>query len=142
MDPFSTAVNVVTILNVACKSSMLLYNVFCGIRGAPAEINHYCAILEGLNHTFSALNTLCSTKDLEITLSDGFPSQLASCLTDLKFVRTKLQKSGTRLRESAVRRSWERVKWSISSEVWLEKFFARLQMYHINFDMELSLAQL
>jgi hypothetical protein len=145
MDPFSAAVNVLAVLNTASRASFLLYKVFCGIRDAPTEVKRYANLLEGLSRTFSALHAIHSEDSVGLALSElsgNYSSRLLDCSADLQAVHAKLQRSSLRMKDSPIRKGWERVRWPISSESWIEKFFARVQMYHIQFSLELSCAQL
>ena len=142
MDPFSTSVNVLTMLNIACESSIVLYKLLRGMRTAPIEIACYCTLLKGLNQTFSTLGTLHSEETIRLQLSRDFPQRLGGCLVELQNIQHKIQVSMFRMQDGLLRKSWEMIKWSISSEASLGKCFARLQMYYMEFSMELHGAQL
>ena len=142
MDPFTSLVNVLTILSAAGQTSIYLYDFFRNIRGAPKEVSRYCSLLEGLGHTFSTLHSLYSDDSIRLVLSGDFSSRLGICSRDLQAIQVKIQKSDCRFKDKASLRKWERVKWTIFSKSWLEKFFSRLQLYHVDFAMERHCAQL
>ena len=138
MDPFAASVNVLTVLDITCRSSFLLYRILRGIHDAQAELDRYCTVIENVGLALSALQTLHSEEDITAMFSANFKRQLEACLCDLQKAHLKLEKTSMLMHDTPFRKGWERVKWTLFSENWLEKFFARLQTYNIAFSMELA----
>ena len=142
MDPFSTTASATPLLVVAGQSARLLCQLFNDFRHAPAEIERYCQMLDGLTGTFSALEALQTKDGSRPQLGDDFAERLAACVADLQAVHARIQQSNPTQPKGALQKSWRRLKWSTTSDAWLEKFLGRLHIYHADFALAIACTQL
>jgi hypothetical protein len=142
MEPFSASVNVIALLEAAGLSARLLYRLFRNFHDAPAEVERYCRLLEALTQTFSALEAFQSDDNNALHLADNFAQRLAACVADLREIHARVQQSSSVKTKNAILKSWKRLKWATSSDEWLEKFFDRLNIYHVDFALAIASAQL
>ena len=69
MDPLSISVGVLTLLEAAGLSARLVRQLFYDFRNAPAEIQSYCQLLDGLVLTFSAFEAFESQESSKLYLN-------------------------------------------------------------------------
>ena len=141
MDPISLCASLLAILAASKQSCSLLFIFFRSILHAPKEVYVQSHLLNGLAHSFASLHELCTGYGDSLRLPKHFEAEVRDCLNDLQLVETKLRALGLMLASGASRRIWARVKWSLSSNDWLTNFFARVEIYHTQFGLQLVSAQ-
>ena len=142
MDPLSISVGLLTLLEAAGHSARLVHQLFCDFRDAPAEMQSYSQLLDGLVQTFRTFKEFESQECRMLQLPTDFAQRLSVCVKDLQSVHARIERSRSLQTKNGIGHSWERLKWSTVREPWLKKFFRRLQMYHNDFVLVIACAQM
>lgn len=141
MDPVSATANIITIIDIACRSCRGLHSFFRGMSEARGDILHFCATLQSLESTLQCIGSLCTNPDIKHYLTHNFTACLKECFAELGAVDSKCRKAHSSIQKGKLQSSWARLRWYLSAEHWLNKFFAHVRTYHMIFSLELSTLQ-
>ena len=141
MDPVSATASVIAIAGVAGKSCQALLSFFHGISEAQEDILQFCKTLQSLESTLQCIRSLCTDPNVRQHLTQNFTVCLKECFSELEAADTKCRKAQNLMQRGKMQSSWARLRWYLSAEHWLKKFFFHVQTYHTVFSLELSTLQ-
>ena len=141
MDPISASANIIALVGFTCKSCQALHAFFRGLSEARGDIMQFCSTLKSLESTLQCINSLCTDSDITPHLSHSFTDGLKACYIELETVESRCRKARKMLQKGRMSSSWARLRWYLSAEHWLKRFFARIQTYQMLFSLELSTLQ-
>lgn len=139
MDPLSVTASVIAITGFACKSCQALISFFQGISGARGDILQICATLQSLESTMQSIKLLCIDPAIKQSITYNLTECLKECFSELEIADAKCRKARMLIHKGKVQSSWARLRWYLSAESWLEKFFARIQTYQMIISLEWSI---
>ena len=142
MEPLSITASVVTLLAVACTSCQSIHSFLGGFADAPHDIKRNCAALQSLKSTLHCIQSLPAEFEIGQYFTENLKARLEECMTDLCVVETRVHKAQGQIRKGKLRKTWMRLRWSVSDEHWLGRFFARVQTYQTVFALELMMLQM
>ena len=142
MDPISATASMITIVEVACKSCHALHDFLRGISEAPDDIKQHRATLRSLKSTLHCMQSLIADPTVGQHLLRNVGTSLEECSMDLQSVDAKCRKAQGAMQRGKMRNGVTRVRWYLSGEHSLEKFFARLQRWYTIFSLEMSTIQM
>ena len=141
-DPLSATASTIAVISFAGASCQFLFDFIRTVSGAPKDIQHHVVSLRALRSTFATIETLIKEIALEKLLSREFHNRLNECMEDIRVIETRVRKANEDLKRSKSHRTWTRLKWSLSADHWLSKFFVRVQTYHTIFCLDLLVLQM
>lgn len=143
-DPFSCAANAIAILSFAVQSCHYLFEYFTKVIDAPADIQHHILLLQALQSTFCGLHGLGTDDRLRnvfIYLPPEFHRRLQHVQEDLQDVELRVRRVDEKLGRGGLSRTWARLTYAFSGDLWLKKFFMRLHTYQSTFTLDLIIFQ-
>lgn len=139
MDAISATANVVAIVGFLGESCQFIISFLRGVSDAPKDIQSHDITLRALHAVFQRIQALCVDNAPTLQFSPGFSNRLEEWMEDFKNIEAKLHSAEQRCRKEKRARMWARMRWALSSEHWLGKFFLRAQLYHHVISLELTL---
>ena len=141
MDPISTTASIISITGLACHSCQALISFFHGISEARGDILHFCSTLQSLDSILQSIKSLCIDARIKQHITLNLTVCLEKCASEVQLVDAKCQKAQKLIQRGPLHSSWARLRWYLSAEHWLKKFFARVQTYHAILSLECSTLQ-
>jgi hypothetical protein len=135
-EALSVTANIFAVVSFAGESSKFLFEFFRAASGAPEEIQHQILTLRTLCSIFASIHALGSLLPREHAWTNDFQDRLTACTADLHNVESKLKKLHGRLEKGGLWKTWAKIKWTADDYYW-QRFFARVQMYHATFSLDL-----
>lgn len=139
MEAVSVTANVVAIVGLLGESCKFIISFLRGVSDAPEDIRSHDITLRALYTAFQRVHTLCAHDAPILKFSHDFSNSLGEWMVDFKNIEAKLHSAEQQCRKGKRARTWARMRWSLSSEHWLGKFFVRVQQYHHVISLELML---
>jgi len=140
MDPVSAVASVLTLLVAAESSCKFIYEFVHNIVEAPVEIQAHITKLESLDRTLSTLLQIYSSLPHDTPVDTILISRIKDFLGELKIVQQKIGANNSWESLGRGQRIRARCKW-LSSDRWLQKFFASLEQWNIIFSQAILAVQ-
>lgn len=141
-DPLSLSISILTLVGIAGDSCQHLFNFFRTVSDAPKEVQRQISTLQALASTFKNIESLCTVECDGVGFTSEFRVRIDECMADLRAIQSRIRKVNDRMEGGKTRRTWARLKWSLTADIWLSKFFARVQTYQTNFALDLLTLQM
>lgn len=142
MDALSVSGSVVALLTVAAGSCGYLFAFFRSLSDTPADIRSLSNSIRCLQTTLLGLRTLYADLPVDYQMRSGLAAKITEFLGKTREVEQMISSSSAMLSRGTMRRSWTRVKWTLTSDRWLGKFFKDLEFWNLLFSHEVSAVQM
>lgn len=141
-DPLSVSVSVLTLVGIAGESCQHLFNFLRTVSEAPKEVQRQIATLQALASTLRNIESLGKDDCAGVGFTSEFRVRIDECMVDLHAIESRIRKVNDQMEGGKTRRTWARLKWSLTADLWLNKFFARVQIYQASFALDLLTLQM
>lgn len=139
-DPLSITASVLAVVGFAAQSCGCLCHFLRSISEVSEDVQHHVATLQALQETFAGIAALEKDVPICTLIQPAFKARLEECMIDLQDMERFIKPFHMQLKEGRGRRMWTRFRWfSTSQQHRLQRYFARIEIYHTNFSLDLLL---
>ena len=139
-DPFSVAVSVLSVTEVAASCCGYIYKTLRSFMEAPEDIVHQISTIEALQSIFAGISALEAIAPGAALITPQFRVQLEACTRELQTMERLIKSFHANIEKGRARRTWAKIRWSSPDQrETLKKYLRRIESYHRAFSLDLLL---